>query len=453
MPQKGACIECAGSTENKRFELKHQPIRAAIRCSRGYTDVASKAAQGPERIRIHQREADLLVAAHERFLARKPGGKRLVLRFAILEGLDLCERDLTDADLTGSTLTGCRLDRARLARACLFGADLQACSLIGASLIRADLRGARLKGANLSLANLTQADLRAGRIAISDEDTKFAVLRHKVSAGQLDGANITGAVLDQSRLDDVSAAAADFSECSMRGARLVGANLKNASLRGAVIDNVDVRGANLENADFSDAVVTRVDLTRAKTIGAIMDRCLCDPGAEAGARAAGIFVKLAAHREWVTSGGKAGQPAVLDGEDLRPIVDLAGAFLTAVSARNACLAGMDLRRISLQGALLEGADLRGAILRDADLRGANLTGANLRQADLRRAMFGALPFKIDREKPTVLAEACLRYADLREADLGDTDLTGADLHGAKREAARPAVIDGADSDEALILDL
>ena len=415
--------------------------------------MASKAAHGPERIRIHQREADLLVAAHERFVARKPGGKRLVLRFAILEGLDLCARDLTDADLTGSTLTGSRFDRTRLARTCLFGADLQACSFIGASLVRADLRGARLKGANLSHADLTQADLRAGRIAISDEDTKFAVIRHKVSAGQLDGANVTGAVLDKSRLDDVSAAAADFSECSMRGAKLVGANLKSARLRGALIDNVDVRGANLENADFSDAIVTRVDLTQARTMGAVMDRCLCDPGPEASAQAAAIFVKLAAHREWVTTGGKAGQPAVLDGEDLRPIADMAGAFLTAVSARNACFAGMDLRRISLQGALLDGADLRGAILRDADLRGANLTAADLRQADLRRAMLGALPFKVDREKPMVLAKACLRYADLRDADLGDTDLAEADLHGARRTAASPALVDGEDSDEAFILDM
>jgi uncharacterized protein YjbI with pentapeptide repeats len=135
-------------------------------------------------------------------------------------------------------------------------------------------------------------------------------------------------------------------------------------------------------------------------MGSILDGCLCDPSPAANARGAIILLKLAAHREWVTTGGKSGEPAVLDGEDLRPIGDLAGAFLTAVSARNACLAGMNLSRISLQGALLDGADLRGVTLRQSDLRGANLTGANLGQADLRRALLGALPFKIDREKPT-----------------------------------------------------
>lgn len=397
--------------------------------------LAQKTARCPERVRVNQREADLMVAAHEHFVARRPGGRRLVLRFAVMEGVDLSGRDLSDVDLTGSSLTGCRFDGARMARACLFGADLQASSFVGASLIRADLRGARLKGANLSHANLTQADLRAGRIAISDEDTKFAVVRHKVGAGQLDGANVSGAVLDKSRLDDVTAAAADFSECSMRGTKLAGANLKNASLRGAVIDNVDVRGANLESADFSDAILTRVDLAQARTMGVIMDRCLSDPSPSASARAAVLFAKLAAHREWVTSGGKSGEPAVLDGEDLRPIAGMAGAYMTAVSARKACLAGMDLRRISLQGAILEGADLRGAVLRQADLRGADLTGANLGQADLRRAQLSALPFKTDREKITGLDRANLRFADLREVDLGDTDLSTADLHGARRAAA------------------
>ena len=402
--------------------------------------MALKAARAPEQIRILQREADRLVAAHERFVRREPGGRRIVLRFAIMEGLDFSCRSLDDADLTGCVMVDCKFDGARLERACLFGADLQRSSFVRTSLERADLRGARLKGANLSHANLTEADLRAGRIAISDEDTKFAVLRHKVSAGQLDGANISGAVLDQSRLDDVSAAAADFSECSMRGTKLAGANLKNANLRGAVIDNVDVRGANFESVNLSDAVFTRVDLTQTRMKNAVMEGCLCDPSADTTQQAAIIFAKLAAHREWVTTGGKSGEPAVLDGQDLRPMGDLAGAFLTAVSARNACLAGMNLGRIALQGALLDGADLRGVNLRGADLRGANLSGANLGQADLRQSLLSSLPFKADREKITDLTGASLRYADLREADLADTDLSAADLHGARRTAFVPAIV-------------
>lgn len=414
-------------------------------------------ARAPERVRIQQREADLLVLAHERFVKRQPGGRRLVLRFALMDGLDLSGRDLSDADLTGCSLSNGKFDRSRFTRACLFGADLQAGSFIGASLVRADLRGARFKGANLSHANMTQADLRAGRIAISDEDTQFAVLRHKVSAGQLDGANVSGAVLDRSRLDDVSAAAVDFSECSMRGAKLVGANLKNASLRGAVIDSVDITGANLDSADLTNAVFTRVEMAHARMPGVIMDGCLCDPSQAANERSAVLLMKLASHRDWVMSGGKSGEPAVLDGEDLRPLGGLVGAHLTAVSAKNACLAGMDLGRIALQGALLDGADLRGVNLREADLRGANLTGANLSQADLRRAQLSALPFKADREKATTLALARLRYADLRDADLGDTDLLEADLQGARRSVPAPTRAEEPDNnsedvDEAFVID-
>ncbi|MFY8140997.1 MAG: pentapeptide repeat-containing protein, partial [Caulobacter sp.] len=51
------------------------------------------------RRRLTQAELDLMVAAHERFLTGKPGGKRASLRFLDLSRLDLATRDLTDADL------------------------------------------------------------------------------------------------------------------------------------------------------------------------------------------------------------------------------------------------------------------------------------------------------------------------------------------------------------------
>ncbi|QLQ14085.1 MAG: pentapeptide repeat-containing protein [Brevundimonas sp.] len=114
-----------------------------------------------------------------------------------------------------------------------------------------------------------------------------------------------------------------------------------------------------------------------------------------------------------------GQPAVLDGEDLRPLSDrLKGLKLPGMSARNACLVGLDLRGIGLQGANLEGADLRGVDLRDADLRGARLSKAVLNRADLRGCQLGPLPWAgIDHcrqawQEPSfascVLKEPCLR---------------------------------------------
>ena len=61
-------------------------------------------AQSTERIRIGQTEADRLIAAHAHFVARRPGGRRMVLRFAVLDGVDLSNQDLSDVDLTGSSL-------------------------------------------------------------------------------------------------------------------------------------------------------------------------------------------------------------------------------------------------------------------------------------------------------------------------------------------------------------
>ena len=98
------------------------------------------------------------------------------------------------------------------------------------------------------------------------------------------------------------------------------------------------------------------------------------------------------HQAWCRSGGAEGAPACFDGEDLRPLSSLLKGFmLTAVSAKGACMVGLDLAGAQLQGANLEGADLRAAHLQGADLRGARLTGANLTKADLREALLGPLP--------------------------------------------------------------
>ena len=75
---------------------------------------------------------------------------------------------------------------------------------------------------------------------------------------------------------------------------------------------------------------------------------------------------LAAHLEWLTSGGRRGTRA-----------DLWGADLGDANLRDANLRGANLGYADLRGADLGDANLRGANLGYADLRGANLRGANL----------------------------------------------------------------------------
>ena len=166
-----------------------------------------------------------------------------------------------------------------------------------------------------------------------------------------------------------------------------------------------------------------------------MTGALRAPTADARSRAADLAERALDANAWAESGGVFGAPAAFDGEDLRPLEGrLEGLKLPGMSARHACLAGMNLRGVGLQGAGLEGADLRGADLRGADLRGARLNGALLNKADLRGANLGVLPLGLDRSMPVQLTEASLRYARLEGAILEGAVLEGADVVGARIDA-------------------
>ena len=74
---------------------------------------------------LTQGEVDLLVQAHERLAEGRPGGRRLALKFADLNGLNLSGRNLAEADLTGCSLENTRLVGTRLESAVLFCCDLR----------------------------------------------------------------------------------------------------------------------------------------------------------------------------------------------------------------------------------------------------------------------------------------------------------------------------------------
>ena len=119
------------------------------------------------------------------------------------------------------------------------------------------------------------------------------------------------------------------------------------------------------------------------------------------------------HVRRVKTDGREGQPARLDGLDLRAVEGLAGSPLTALQAVQANLSGLDLRGAELQGARLSGADLRRCDLGGADLRGADLSGANLSHAKL--------------------AGARLDPLNLRGTRLSDARTEGADFQHARRD--------------------
>ena len=362
-------------------------------------------------------EIEMVLAAHERFITGRPGGKLAALRFIDFTGVDLSGRNLCDADLSASIFDGAKLVGTKLERANLFGCDLRKADLRRANLSRADLRGACLRGADLTQANLTQADFRVGQVAVPHPSKGLASLIHHQRSGELDHAKLTGATLDGSQLEEVSAFATDFTDCSLRGAKLNRANLKDANLEGAMMDWADVAGANLEGAQLADSVLTGVDIRKARTSGANLEGALSAPDQEAMDLAGDHYQMALANQTWCKTGGREGKPACFDGKDLRPLDQrLRGLRLSVMSAKGAILVGLDLAGVHLQGANLEDADLRGVCLRGADLRGAKLAGAKLTKADLREAILGPLPLSADRVNRGDLHHARLRYVNAQGAD-------------------------------------
>jgi len=86
------------------------------------------------------------------------------------------------------------------------------------------------------------------------------------------------------------------------------------------------------------------------------------------------------HKQWVESGGEAGERADLTGVDLSK-ADLTGVNLQAAVLHRTILAGADLSMANLRGASLVRANLQNANLLGTELRGANLMGANVYGAD------------------------------------------------------------------------
>src|SRR4030042_1528795 len=84
-------------------------------------------------------EIAAILAAHARWLARQPAGKRADLHWADLSEANLTGADLREADLHWADLREANLTGADLSEANLPGADLREANLTGADLRRADL--------------------------------------------------------------------------------------------------------------------------------------------------------------------------------------------------------------------------------------------------------------------------------------------------------------------------
>ena len=302
------------------------------------------AAESAGRPRYSQAQINQFIAAHERFYRGEPRGHRAIMRFLQAPEIDFSGRHLVEIDLSGANLTGANFANTNLERASFYCADLT-----GAMLDEADMREAVLVRADVDRG--FELSGRSGTLAAGGEgDRAFAV---------------------------------DFTNCSMKEAKLQNAKLKGAKFEGAMLNGANLSGANLDGATFHGAVLTGADLAHARIDPGALKNCVLDPSREAIARAGELIGRIAAGAKWIRTNGAEGHPAVLDGEDLRP---LANAFedsqLAAMSAKDACAIGVSFRGAQLQGAKFDGADLR-----DADFTGADLRGASFQNAKLWHALF------------------------------------------------------------------
>lgn len=312
---------------------------------------------------------DRYLDAHERYIRRQPNGRRAMVKYLQAPLLDFKGRQLAEADFTGANLERSLLLKAGFERASFYCANLRGADARHADFRQADFRGASLRGANLAGANLDAADMRQAMLARADLVGGYHLW--------LQGEGVENEELRFS---------VDLSNCSMKGVRLNNAKLKWANFSGAILHGADLSGADLTGAQFAGAILTSARIDRLKIDPAAFANCVFDPSQAALDRVPFLESLVHDNTRWIETNGKAGQPAVLDREDLRPINALfAGRALTALSAKGCCGIGVDFSKAQLQGACFDGADLRDANFTSADLRGASFDGALLWHAKFAEA--------------------------------------------------------------------
>jgi len=336
---------------------------------------------------LSQSDLTLVARRHHDFLARRSGGSRAILSTAVLSGLDLSFQNFREADFSGADLSRAALAGGNFERATLYCADLRDADLQHANLKSADLRGVSLRGANLTFSVLDGADLRAAVMLKRGKDGDYA---RAVPAG---GAHVPGGV--------------DFSNSSMKGVSLNGANLKGANFRNALLHGASFKGAKFTEVNLDGAILTGISAPDLPFSARELKTCLLDPLPGIVSRAQELQETVRQHELWAATGSLSGAPAVIDNEDIRPLKNvLKRRELTAISARGVVAAGCNFSFTRLQGANFSDADLRDCNFEGADLRGAIFRGARLAHAVFDRADL----------RPLALVNGGVQPLDLTDAE-------------------------------------
>jgi uncharacterized protein YjbI with pentapeptide repeats len=326
---------------------------------------------------------------------------------SLLDGASLSGTDLSDANLTAVSFAGAALDDVNLSHATINGAHLDSANMTGTSWFGVDFktaasftkltldRASGLAGANLEGVDLTGASLQ-------EIDFNFTDLTN----AKLPQANLTGAILEVSKLNgtDLTKAIlhkADLAFTHLTKTKFPGADLTSAYLGAVTTDGVDFTGAHFDHSELAFADFTGGNLTGATF-----------PGADLGFAAYTLNQLRVANL----------QGAVFDGQTFY------GSDLHGIDFSGASMKKTVFKDVTVGPTKFVGADLTGANFQQ-ESRTINLSGANFNGATLTKASLG-VTFGSSTFIGAKLPGAQLVSADLTGADLTNADLTGANLKGA-----------------------
>lgn len=166
-------------------------------------------------------------------------------------------RDGTDTNFTLEELL--KREPIDLSRAMLQQVDLRNRNLEGANFAGADLRGANLSGSLVRGANFQGADLSTKTLHGKVHDSGYRIL----------STNLRGADLSKANFEFASMNRIDLRKATLVGAKLINADLDKASLGQANLQGAILRKARLTNATFSGAQLFGADLSGTDLKGSI----------------------------------------------------------------------------------------------------------------------------------------------------------------------------------------
>lgn len=203
--------------------------------------------------RLSQAELNEVMARHTMFLRGQIGGRRAIIQYHNISGLNFHNQDLSQADFTGSSLRDADLSLGIFRSTCFFACDLRDADLSHANLSRADLRGSLLSGALMSGADLRDSDMREGKILESGKKGELVQRRRNGIEGS--ATILHGARLSHADLSGIRARSADFSNADLSRAKTHDADFSGASFEGANLSSTDFTGSILTKADMSNSIL------------------------------------------------------------------------------------------------------------------------------------------------------------------------------------------------------